>query len=141
MPEQQLTQLQLVAVRPNENVDLCNINNLYEFLLELKKWLYVDGSTILAAVREQIYIGPDEPTGANKGKIWFKNDDPVGIGILQDGTYKIFTFPEGSGTGKLVSESSAVAHPANTDVPEGWEAIPASSQPIALTGWVWIRPL
>lgn len=131
MPDESLVPLQVVVAKVNPQIDLCNITTFADLLDAIQRSVFVDGTLLLARVREQIFVGPQEPTGPNKGKIWFKNDDPAGIGILVDGVYQMFTFPEKEeAAGRKSPPSSVVFWPAGAIAPDGYEKLPASQYPI-----------
>lgn len=144
MPDQVQPLLQVVAVTPNVDVRLCDIHTFETLIKVIAAHLSLDVTSLLASINEKVYIGANEPTGINKGKVWFKNDEDGAIGILIDGTYRLLTFPElaASDLPPQVPLSSAITFPQNATVPSGWILLATTQYPVAVAnGWVWIQKL
>lgn len=57
---------------------------------KLAAWFQTIFGVDLATLQrfQQVYIGPSEPTGANRGKLHAKTSDPIGIGMQIGGKYQ-----------------------------------------------------
>ena len=70
--------------------DICN--SPQSLAIWIGRTFAVDASQILALTN--IYIGADEPSGGNFGKLWLKNTNPPAIGIPYGKEYQlIYPYP------------------------------------------------
>lgn len=64
---------------------------------KLASWFQRLFAVDLGTIKKQfnIYVGPNEPQGGDRGKIHFKTSRPIGIGALVQGKYEyIYQYPQ-----------------------------------------------
>lgn len=69
-----------------------DVTSPHDLVLYLIRMAAVDPNQLLQFT--EIVVGPDQPSGADRNKLWLKNTDPFAVGIFNGNTYKlIYEYP------------------------------------------------
>lgn len=124
------------------DASLCDLDSPQAIVSLNARHLAVDASGI--DLSAPITFSPSEPTGADIGDLWVKEEgggvgNPRGIGIRVNGEYVIIPIPADQTPPEPAIPSGAIIYYPEGPVPSGWVAVTSSGLPEITGNYQYIR--